>query len=83
MVEQNYIYSVLLGYEDPPNDITIRGWSLLQLNICQETKSKCQILLSDGLVEYNDGTEATEEQMAKDVVTFLAWAAEPHLRSKT
>ena len=38
--------------------------------------------LSDGLVEYNDGTEATEEQMAKDVVTFLAWSAEPHLEER-
>ena len=28
--------------------------------------------LTDGLIEYNDGTEATEKQMAKDVVTFLA-----------
>ena len=28
-------------------------------------------------VEYDDGTPATESQMAKDVTTFLAWAAEP------
>ena len=33
-------------------------------------------------MEYNDGTEATEEQMAKDVVTFLAWSAEPHLEAR-
>ena len=38
--------------------------------------------LSDGLLEYNDGTEATEEQMSKDVVTFLAWAAEPTLEQR-
>ena len=38
--------------------------------------------LSDGLIEYNDGTEATEEQMAKDLVNFLAWAAEPHLEER-
>jgi ubiquinol-cytochrome c reductase cytochrome c1 subunit len=38
--------------------------------------------LSEGLVEYNDGTKATEEQMAKDVATFLAWAAEPHLEAR-
>ena len=35
--------------------------------------------LLEGQVEYNDGTEATEQQMAKDVVNFLAWPAEPHL----
>ena len=39
-------------------------------------------VLEDGLVEYNDGTEATEAQMAKDVVSFLSWAAEPHLEAR-
>lgn len=33
--------------------------------------------LVDGQVEYEDGTPATETQMAKDVACFLAWAAEP------
>ena len=34
------------------------------------------------LVEYADGTEATVDQMAKDVTTFLSWAAEPELESR-
>ena len=38
--------------------------------------------LSDGLVEYSDGTNATVEQMAKDVTTFLMWTAEPHLETR-
>ena len=38
--------------------------------------------LSENIVQYIDGTASTEEQMAKDVVTFLAWAAEPHLESR-
>ncbi len=38
--------------------------------------------LSDGLVEYGDGTSATPEQMSRDVTTFLAWAAEPHLEAR-
>ena len=38
--------------------------------------------LSDDLLLYNDGTEATKQQMAKDVTTFLAWAAEPHLEER-
>ncbi|CAJ0854069.1 11771_t:CDS:2 [Entrophospora sp. SA101] len=33
--------------------------------------------LHDGLIEYEDGTPATTSQMAKDVTTFLNWAAEP------
>jgi ubiquinol-cytochrome c reductase cytochrome c1 subunit len=36
-------------------------------------------VLYDGLVEYDDGTPSTTSQMAKDVVSFLAWTAEPEL----
>ena len=38
--------------------------------------------LSDDLVEYADGTEATVPQMAKDVTNFLVWAAEPELEER-
>ena len=33
--------------------------------------------LNDGQVEYEDGTQGTITQYAKDVACFLAWAAEP------
>jgi ubiquinol-cytochrome c reductase cytochrome c1 subunit len=33
-------------------------------------------------VEFADGTPATLEQAAKDVATFLAWAAEPELETR-
>ncbi|KAH9602494.1 hypothetical protein KSS87_020953 [Heliosperma pusillum] len=39
-------------------------------------------MLSDGAVEYEDGTPATESQMVKDVVTFLTWAAEPEMEER-
>ena len=35
--------------------------------------------LDDEVVDYIDGTGNSKEQIAKDVVTFLAWAAEPTL----
>jgi cytochrome c1 len=35
--------------------------------------------LMEDLVEYADGTPATVEQMGKDIVAFLNWAAEPEL----
>jgi len=38
--------------------------------------------ISDGLVEYSDGTQATTEQMTKDVTAFLVWASEPHLEAQ-
>ena len=45
-------------------------------------KIKMSEPISDGIVEYSDGTEATKEQIAKDVTAFLVWAAEPHLEAQ-
>ncbi len=38
--------------------------------------------LDDDAVEYTDGTKATAQQLAEDVTTFLAWAAEPELEER-
>jgi len=38
--------------------------------------------LWEDVVLYNDGTQATVEQMALDVSAFLTWAAEPHLMAR-
>ena len=38
--------------------------------------------LSDGLVQYQDGTPNTIDQMARDVVVFLQWAAEPEMEAR-
>ena len=77
----NYIYSVLLGYEDPPSGISLDD-GVYYNKYMYGNAIKMPKVLEDGLVEYNDGTEATEEQMAKDVVSFLSWAAEPHLEAR-
>ena len=77
----NYIYSVLLGYEDPPSDITLDD-GVYYNRYMYGNKIKMPKPLSNGSVTYSDGTSATEEQMAKDVVTFLTWAAEPHLEAR-
>ena len=39
-------------------------------------------LAADDQVEYHDGTKATIDQMARDVTTYLAWAAEPELEQR-
>ena len=38
-------------------------------------------LFDDG-IEYADKTKATIDQMARDVSTFLSWAAEPELEER-
>ena len=77
----NYIYSLLQGYEDPPTGITLDE-GVHYNKYMYGNKIKMANPLSDGLVEYTDGTEANVELMSKDVTTFLMWAAEPHLEAR-
>ena len=74
----DYMYSVLMGYEEPPAGMKLDdGVYYNKYMIGQKIKMASPLL--EGIVEYSDGTEASVDQMAKDVTTFLAWAAEPEL----
>ncbi len=77
----NYIYSVLVGYEDPPPGVKL-DQGVYYNKYMIGNKIKMPNNLEDGLVEYADGTASTVDQMAKDVTTFLAWAAEPELEER-
>ncbi len=77
----DYIYSLLQGYEEPPIGVTLDE-GVHYNKYMYGNKIKMANPLSDGLVEYADGTEATIEQMSKDVTTFLMWTAEPHLEAR-
>ena len=77
----DYLYSVLLGYEDPPQGVNLDE-GVYYNKFMYGNKIKMPKPLEDDLIEYGDGTPATEEQMAKDVVTFLMWSAEPHLEAR-
>ena len=77
----DYIYSLLQGYEDAPNGITLDD-GVYYNKYMYGNKIKMAAPLSDDLIEYGDGTKATVEQMSKDVTTFLMWAAEPHLEAR-
>ena len=77
----DYIYSLLQGYEDPPEGFVLDD-GVYYNKYMYGNKIKMSNQLSDGLVQYSDGTNATVEQMSKDVTTFLMWAAEPHLEAR-
>lgn len=72
----DYIFALLTGYEDAP-----AGKTMLQgLHYNPYFPGGAIAMgkqLTDGQVEYEDGTPSTEAQMAKDVACFLAWTAEP------
>eukprot|EP00897_Mesotaenium_endlicherianum_P007762 jgi/Mesen1/7013/ME000365S06150 len=74
----NYMFSLLLGYRDPPAGVEVRE-GLYYNPYFKGGLIAMPKMLADGGVEYDDGTPATESQMAKDVVTFLNWVAEPEL----
>ena len=77
----NYIYSLLLGYEEAPVDFDLDDGVYYNKYMAGQ-KIKMSSPLDDDLIEYSDGTQATTEQMAKDVTTFLVWASEPHLENQ-
>ena len=77
----DYIYSLLQGYEEAPSGVKLDE-GVHYNKFMYGNKIKMAAPLSEGIVEYGDGTKATVDQMSKDVTTFLMWAAEPHLEAR-
>ena len=77
----NYMYSLLTGYEEAPSDVTLPVGMYYNAYFPGHKIAMPPPLLEDG-VEYSDGTPATVDQMAKDVSVFLAWAAEPKMEQR-
>ena len=74
----DYIFNLLLGYKDPPEDFEI-GEGMYYNEWMEGHQIAMAPPLGDGYVDYDNGTENTLPQLAEDVVTFLAWSAEPEL----
>ncbi len=77
----DYIYSLLQGYEEAPSGMILDD-GVHYNKYMYGNKIKMSAPLSDGIIEYSDGTNASVEQMSKDVTTFLMWAAEPSLEAR-
>ena len=77
----DYIHGLLTGYADPPADLEILEEQNYNLYFPGNVTAMAPPLFEDA-VEYGDGTLATEEQMATDLTTFLAWAAEPEMEER-
>lgn len=77
----DYLYALMTGYEDPPADFELLDGMNYNAYFPGRQIAMIQPIYDD-LVEYADGTSATVSQIAADVVTFLAWAAEPELEER-
>jgi ubiquinol-cytochrome c reductase cytochrome c1 subunit len=88
-----YVYSLLTGYRNPATYRNEEGQPLPaearpgqglyfnpyfpNLNLAMPPP-----ITADGQVTYADGTNATVDQMSKDVAAFLTWTAEPKLENR-
>lgn len=78
----NYVYSLLTGYrEEAPAGVTVPDGMNYNKAFAGNMIAMANPLFEDG-VEYADGTKASVDQMAKDVTTFLTWAASPELEDR-
>ncbi|RZO47951.1 MAG: cytochrome c1 [Candidatus Pelagibacterales bacterium] len=77
----DYIYSLLMGYEEAPPGFELDD-GVYYNKYMAGNKIKMSAPISDGIVEYSDGTQTSASQISKDVTTFLVWASEPHLESQ-
>jgi cytochrome c1 len=75
----DYIFGILTGFTDtPPEGVTIPDGMYYNAAFPGH-QIAMPPPISDEQVSYADGTKATKEQIAKDAVAFLNWAAEPEL----
>eukprot|EP00550_Attheya_septentrionalis_P003401 CAMPEP_0198291318 /NCGR_PEP_ID=MMETSP1449-20131203/8883_1 /TAXON_ID=420275 /ORGANISM="Attheya septentrionalis, Strain CCMP2084" /LENGTH=275 /DNA_ID=CAMNT_0043989939 /DNA_START=29 /DNA_END=856 /DNA_ORIENTATION=+ len=73
---QDYLFSLLTGYCEPPAGKPMMA-GLYYNPYFPGGAIAMPPPLSDGGVEYEDGTPSTISQQAKDVVEFLNWCSEP------
>lgn len=77
----DYIYSLLTGYTTPPPGMQMPS-GMIYNEMFPGQMIAMPPPLSDGQVTFADNTPATVRQMARDVTTFLSWAAEPEMEER-
>ena len=75
-----YIVSILTGYTG--HEVEQAGTTFYENTAFPGGLIAMNPPLSDGLVEYADGHEATVHNMAEDVAAFMMWAAEPKMMER-
>jgi ubiquinol-cytochrome c reductase cytochrome c1 subunit len=75
-----YIRSFLLGFTGEEDEVA--GQYLYENKAFSSGWVSMPPQLEDELIDYDDGTYASAEQMAEDVSAFLMWAAEPKMMAR-
>jgi ubiquinol-cytochrome c reductase cytochrome c1 subunit len=77
----NYVYALITGFREPPANMPMPEGMHYNPYFPGHQIAMAPPLF-EGQVKFADGTKATVDQMAKDVVTFLSWAAEPETEQR-
>jgi ubiquinol-cytochrome c reductase cytochrome c1 subunit len=81
-----YVYSVLTGYQDPPEELAKEQPEGKYYNPYFANGHWIGMppngTLADGAVTFDDGAPNTVDDMARDVSAFLAWTAEPKMEER-
>jgi ubiquinol-cytochrome c reductase cytochrome c1 subunit len=92
-----YIAALLTGYPEPPAGLTVPAGQYYNPYMAGDLSSywtgdpkkvppggfiAMPPQLSDGRVEFDDGTPSTAKQQAEDVGAFLAWATDPKMQER-
>lgn len=73
---EDYIFHLMTSFCDPPAGVELGEGQYYNPYFPGGAIGMAPPLY-DEIIEYSDGTPATKSQLAKDVTTFLKWAAEP------
>jgi ubiquinol-cytochrome c reductase cytochrome c1 subunit len=77
----DYIYALLTGFTQAPQGVTVPN-GLYYNEYFPGHNIAMPPPLSQGAVEFTDGTPSSVEQMAADVTTFLTWASNPDMEER-
>lgn len=76
-----YVYGILTGFREAPKGYEMRSGMNYNLYFPGH-QIAMPPPLQDNTVQYSDGTKATLDREAHDVVTFLTWASDPMMEQR-
>lgn len=77
----DYLYALLTGYKEAPKDIQMNE-GMNYNKYFPGYQIAMASPLTEGIVEYSDGSPQTIEQYSRDVSAFLMWTADPKLEAR-
>jgi ubiquinol-cytochrome c reductase cytochrome c1 subunit len=78
----DYIHSLITGYVEPPAGYKVPEGTHFNPHFAGGPALKMPPPIAKDQVTYEDGTPQTVDQYARDVASFMMWAAEPKLQER-